>query len=63
MVRRMSNAQQVRVAVVQAAPVLFNRDAGSYWMLTAIAMSVGGFAMLVARLPRDHEDDDDGARL
>ena len=43
--------------------VLFNRDAGSYWMLTAIAMSVGGFALLVARLPRDHEDDDDGARL
>ncbi len=27
MVRRMSQAQQVRVAVVQAAPVLFNRDA------------------------------------
>lgn len=43
--------------------VLFNRDAGSYWMLTAIAMSVGGFALLVARLPRDHEDDDNGARL
>ncbi|MHB1472850.1 MAG: hypothetical protein ACYCV4_04345 [Dermatophilaceae bacterium] len=43
--------------------VFFNRDAGSYWMLTAIAMSVGGFALLVARLPRDHEDDDDGARL
>jgi hypothetical protein len=43
--------------------VLFNREAGGYWMLTAIAMSVGGFALLVSRLPRDHEDDDDGARL
>ena len=43
--------------------VLFNREAGSGWMFTAIAMSVGGFALLIARLPRDHEDDDDGARL
>jgi hypothetical protein len=43
--------------------VLFNRDAGGYWMLTAIAMSVGGFVLLVSRLPRDHEGDDDGARL
>src|SRR5665811_1627626 len=43
--------------------VLFNREAGSGWMLTAIAMSVGGFALLISRLPRDHEDDDDGARL
>ncbi|HEY5179110.1 MAG TPA: hypothetical protein VIJ07_04940 [Dermatophilaceae bacterium] len=43
--------------------VLFNREAGSGWMLTAIAMSVGGFALLISRLPRDHEDGDDGARL
>ena len=43
--------------------VLFDREAGSSWMLTAIAMSVGGFALLISRLPRDHEDDDDGARL
>jgi len=43
--------------------VLFNRDAGSGWMLTSIAMSVGGFALLISRLPREHEDDDDGARL
>lgn len=43
--------------------VFFNRDAGSYWMLTAIAMSVGGFALLVSRLPRDKDEDDDGARL
>lgn len=43
--------------------VLFNREAGGYWMLTAIAVSVGGFVLLVSRLPRDHQDDDDGARL
>ena len=43
--------------------VFFNREAGGYWMLTAIAMSVGGFALLVSRLPGHHGDDDDGARL
>lgn len=43
--------------------VFFNRDTGGYWLLTAIAMSIGGFALLVSRLPRDHEDDDDGARI
>ena len=43
--------------------VFFNRDASSYWVLTAIAMSVGGFALLVSRLPGHREDDDDGARL
>ncbi len=43
--------------------VLFNREAGSLWILAAIAMSVGGFALLVARLPGNQEDDDDGARL
>ena len=43
--------------------VLFNREAGSYWLLTSIAMSVGGFALLVSRLPGHHDDDDDGARL
>lgn len=43
--------------------VFFNRDASSYWTLTAIAMSVGGFILLISRLPREHEDDDDGARL
>ena len=43
--------------------VFFNREASSYWMLTAIAMSVGGFALLVSRMPGHHEDDDDGARL
>ncbi len=44
--------------------IFFNRDAGSSWMLTAIGLSVGGFVLLVSRLPRDHQDDDDdGARL
>lgn len=43
--------------------VFFNRDASSYWILTALAMSIGGFALLVSRLPGHHEDDDNGARL
>ena len=43
--------------------VLFNREAGSFWILAAIAMSVGGFALLVSRLPGNQGDDDDGARL
>jgi hypothetical protein len=41
----------------------FNRDASGYWILTAIALSVGGFAMLVSRMPGHHHDNDDGARL
>jgi len=43
--------------------VFFNRSLSSYWTLTAIAMSVGGFALLVSRLPGNEGDDDDGARL
>jgi hypothetical protein len=43
--------------------MLFDRGAGSYWILTSIAMSVGGFALLVSRLPSQQEDGDDGARL
>jgi hypothetical protein len=44
--------------------VLFNRGASSYWILAAIAMAVGGFALLVSRMPGQHgDDDDDGARL
>jgi len=43
--------------------VFFNREASGYWILAAIAMSVGGFALLVSRMPGHHEDDDDGARL
>ena len=42
--------------------VFFNPDASNYWILSAIAMSVGGFALLVSRMP-GHHDDDDGARL
>jgi len=41
----------------------FNRDAGSYWILIALAMSIGGFALLVSRMPGQQEDDDDGSRL
>lgn len=43
--------------------VFFNRDASSVWVLVAIAMSIGGFVLLVSRMPGQHEDDDDGARL
>jgi len=44
--------------------VFFNPDPSSYWILIAIAMSVGGFALLVSRMPGHHgDDDDDGARL
>jgi len=42
--------------------VLFNRDAGGLWILAAIGMSVGGFALLVSRMP-GNQGDDDGARL
>ena len=42
--------------------VLFNREVGGFWILAAIAMSVGGFALLVSRLP-GNQGDDDGARL
>lgn len=41
----------------------FNRDASGYWILTAIALSVGGFALLVSRMPGHQRDDDDGSRL
>jgi hypothetical protein len=43
--------------------VFFNRDASGYWSLTAIALSVGGFALLVSRIPGHYRDDDDGSRL
>ncbi|MDQ1538508.1 MAG: hypothetical protein QOE58_2901 [Actinomycetota bacterium] len=43
--------------------VFFNREASGYWILAAIAMSVGGFALLVSRMPGHQDDDDDGARL
>ncbi|WP_137121038.1 hypothetical protein [Segeticoccus rhizosphaerae] len=45
--------------------IMFDRDAGSLWIALAIALSLGGFGLLVARLPnrRDDDDDDDGARV
>src|SRR6478736_5932023 len=45
--------------------ILFDRSADSLWLLLAISMTVGGFALLVSRLPRhrDGDDGDDGARL
>ena len=44
--------------------VLFNRDAGAWWMFTAIGLSLGGFGLLIARLPSQRDDDDDdGARI
>jgi hypothetical protein len=43
--------------------VLFDRDAGSNWILASIALSVVGFVLLILRLPREREEDDDGARL
>jgi hypothetical protein len=43
--------------------VFFNRTLSSYWTLTAIAMSVGGFVLLASRLPGQDSDDDNGARL
>ena len=43
--------------------MFFNRGAGTSWILASIALSVGGFALLVSRLPSQQEDDDDGARL
>lgn len=43
--------------------VFFNRNLSHYWTLISIAMSVGGFVLLVSRLPGQEGDDDDGARL
>lgn len=44
--------------------VLFNRDAGRWWMFAAIGLSLGGFGLLIARLPSQRDDDDDdGARI
>ena len=42
--------------------VLFDRETSGFWILAAIAMSVGGFVLLVSRMP-GNQDDDDGARL
>jgi hypothetical protein len=44
--------------------ILFDRYASGLLLLLAISLTVGGFGLLVARLPRQRDDDDDdGARL
>lgn len=45
--------------------VLLRPNVSSWWALLAVALSVGGFALLVLRQPRHREPDDpdDGARL
>lgn len=44
---------------------LFGSGHSVWWTYAAIAMSVGGFVLLVLRLPKDHDDDDrdSGARV
>lgn len=44
---------------------LFGSGHSVWWTYAAIAMSVGGFALLVLRLPKNHDDDDrdSGARV
>jgi hypothetical protein len=43
--------------------VLFNREGNPLWMLAAVGVTVAGFGLLVQRLPRHRDDDDDGAVL
>lgn len=43
--------------------VLFDRHAGSLWLAAALGLSVGGFALLVNRLPSRRDDNDDGAQV
>lgn len=45
--------------------VLFRPDVSSWWTLGALAMTVGGFVLLVMRQPhsRDDTDPDNGARV
>lgn len=43
----------------------FDQGAGSLWVAAGLAMTVGGFGLLVARQPRrrDEDDDDTGAQV
>ncbi|HET8600304.1 MAG TPA: hypothetical protein VFL99_08260 [Segeticoccus sp.] len=43
----------------------FDRSAGSLWVAAGLALTIGGFALLVARQPRrrDEDDDDTGAQV
>ena len=43
--------------------VLFHREGNPLWMLAAVGITVAGFGLLVQRLPRHRDDDDDGAVL
>ena len=43
--------------------LLFNREGNPLWMLAAVGVTVAGFGLLVQRLPRHRDDDDDGAVL
>ncbi|MGA8980885.1 MAG: hypothetical protein WB473_17375 [Pedococcus sp.] len=45
--------------------VLFRPDVSNWWTLGALAMTVGGFVLLVMRQPRDRDesDPDNGARV
>jgi hypothetical protein len=43
--------------------VLFNREGNPLWMLLAVGITVAGFGLLVQRLPRHRDEDDDGAVL
>ena len=42
---------------------LVRPEHGTRWFLAALALSLGGFALLVLRQPRDRDEDDDGARV
>lgn len=45
--------------------VLFRPDVSDWWTLGALAMTIGGFVLLVLRQPRDRDenDPDNGARV
>lgn len=45
--------------------VLFRPADSDWWLLAALALTVGGFVLLVLRQPRnrDHDDPDNGARV
>lgn len=45
--------------------VIFRPDVPSWWAVVAVALTVGGFTLLVLRQPvsRDEDDPDNGARL
>ena len=45
--------------------VLFRPDVSGWWTLGALAMTIGGFVLLVMRQPRDRDenDPDNGARV